>query len=79
MKLFPLKKIRSAKIACFLKRSDLISEFYALTDSPVMWLRYWSMRAIWASGKQGEQFVNSLKSANPMAADVALEMESGYV
>ena len=72
-------KIRSAKIACFLKRSDLISEFYALTDSPVMWLRYWSMRAIWASGKQGEQFVNSLKSANPMAAEVALEMESGYV
>lgn len=72
-------KIRAAKTAVNLKRSDLTSEFYALSSSSVMWLRYWSMRAIWASGNSGEKFVTSLSESHPMAANVAREMASGYV
>lgn len=71
--------MRAAKTACGLKRSDLTTEFYALTSSPFMWLSYWSMRAIWSSGKSGEKFIDSLSSTNPMAEKVALEMRSGYV
>ena len=72
-------KIRAAKTACDLKRSDLTADLYALISSPVMWLRYWSMRAIWASGQSGEKFIDSLSNANPMASKIALEMRSGYV
>lgn len=72
-------KIRAAKIACDLKRTDLTSEFYALTASPIMWLRYWAMRAIWASGPSGEKFLASLSKTHPMAEKVTLEMRSGYV
>ena len=71
--------MRAAKIACHLKRSDLTTEFYALSSSPVMWLSYWSMRAIWTSGKSGEKFVDSLSNTHVMAEKVALEMRSGYV
>jgi hypothetical protein len=72
-------KIRAAKVACDLNRKDLISEFYALSTSPIMWLRYWSMRAIWASGPSGQKFLDSLSKSHPMAEKVALEMRSGYV
>ena len=72
-------KIRATKVACNLKRKDLTSEFYALSSSPIMWLRYWSMRAIWASGPSGQKFLNSLSKTHPMAKKVALEMRSGYV
>ena len=71
--------IRAAKTACDLKRGDLTSEFYGLTNSSFMWVRYWSMRAIWASGSSGEKFLDSLSKTNPMAEKVALEMRSGYV
>ncbi len=72
-------KLRAAKIAEGLKRRDLTSDFYALTSSPIMWLRYWSLRAIWASGPSGEKFVNTLSNTRPLAEKVALEMRSGYV
>ena len=72
-------KIRAAKIACDLKRSDLTSDLYALSEDPVMWVRYWALRAIWSTGNSGQQFIDSLARSNPMAADVALELRSGYV
>ena len=72
-------KIRAAKIACDLKRSDLTSDLYALSEDPVMWVQYWALRAIWSTGTSGQQFVDSLARSNPMAAEVALELRSGYV
>jgi len=72
-------KVRAAKIACDLKRTDLTPQLYELSDDPIMWVRYWALRAIWATGKTGQKFVDSLITNNSMAANVALEMKSGYV
>jgi len=72
-------KIRAVKIACKLKRSDVTPQLYQLSTDPAMWVRYWALRAIWVTGQSGQQFVNSLIKTNPMAANVALEMKSGYV
>lgn len=72
-------KIRAAKMACAIRRSDIISDLYKLTEDPVMWVRYWSLRAIWMSGQSGQKFVMSLTKSNEMANSVAMEMTSGYV
>lgn len=72
-------KIQAAKMACNLKRSDITAELYKLTNDPVMWVRYWSIRAIWSSGRTGQKFVSSLASKQKMAEKVSLEMRSGYV
>ena len=72
-------KISAAKTACKFKRSDLTSELLKLTTDESMWTRYWALRAIWASGQSGQQFVRSLAKTNPTASDVILEMSSGYV
>lgn len=72
-------KIRAAKIACRVKRSDVTADLYKLTKDPVMWVRYWAFRAIWMSGSSGQKFVNSRSSLETMAENVALEMRSGYV
>ena len=72
-------KIRAAKMACELKRSDLTSDLYALTKDPVMWVQYWALKAIWVTGASGQKFVNALSQSDSMAADVSMEMRSGYV
>ena len=72
-------KIAAAKIACGSKRPDLVSELYSLTEDPLMWVRYWALKAIWQSGKSGRQFVTVLSDKNPMAKHVILELKSGYV
>ena len=72
-------KIRAAKLACTLRRADVTSELYALTNSSEMWVRYWALRAIWTTGTSGQRFVEALRKTNPLATDVALEMRSGYV
>jgi len=72
-------KIQAAKTACYLKRSDLTSELYALTFSPVIWLRYWSMKAIWSSSRQGEKFVRTISNSQQIASQVKLEMKTKYV
>ena len=72
-------KIRAAKIACAVKRTDVTTELYKLTHDPVMWVRYWALRGIWMSGQSGQKFVASLSDSDTMAANVALEMRSGYV
>lgn len=72
-------KIRAAKMACNVRRSDIIADLYKLTDDPVMWVRYWALRAIWMSGQAGEKFVASLSKTQTMAHKVMLEMRSGYV
>jgi hypothetical protein len=72
-------KIRAAKMACDVKRTDITTELYKLTREPVMWVRYWALRAIWTSGESGQKFVNSLARSQEMAEKVALEMRFGYV
>ncbi len=72
-------KIKAAKLACTHRRADLTSELYKLSSDPELWVRYWALRAIWMTGKSGRQFVDTLRQSNATAADVALEMRSGYV
>ncbi len=72
-------KIRATKIACRVKRSDVMADLYKLTKDPIMWVRYWAFRAIWMSGQSGQKFVTSRSASETMAANVALEMKSGYV
>jgi len=72
-------KIRAAKMACNVKRSDITADLYKLTNDPVMWVRYWALRAIWTSGQAGQKFVSSLARSQKMAEKVTLEMRSGYV
>ena len=72
-------KIRAAKMACERRRTDVTEQLFSLSSDPVMWVRYWALRAIWVSGQSGEKFVDSLSRTNPTAADVALEMRAGYV
>lgn len=72
-------KIRAAKMANRLKRSDLTSPLYELSSDPVLWVRYWALRGIWVSGTSGEKLVTSMTKTNPTAKNVALEMSSGYV
>lgn len=72
-------KIRAAKVACQIKRADLMPQLYKLTSDSELWVRYWALRAMWATGRSGQNFVSSLAKSHQMAADVALEMQSGYV
>lgn len=72
-------KMRAVKIANDLKRADLTPELFRLSTDPVMWIRYWALRAIWGTGQSGEKFVLSLSETNPMAKQVAAEIRSGYV
>ncbi len=72
-------KIRAAKMACDVKRSDITTDLYKLTSDPVMWVRYWALRAIWMSGQSGQKFVVTLAKSQKMAENVTLEMRSGYV
>ena len=72
-------KIRAAKAANSLKRSDLTSELFKLTDDPVLWVRYWAFRGIWVSGQSGQKLVISMRESHEMAGKVAKEMRSGYV
>ena len=72
-------KIRAAKMACNVRRSDITSDLYILSNDPVMWVRYWALRAIWMSGQAGQKFVTSLSKTRNMAEKVTLEMKSGYV
>ena len=71
-------KIRAVKMACNVKRTDLTADLYKLVNDPVMWVRYWALRAIWLSGQAGQKFVATLASSQKMAEKVALEMRSGY-
>lgn len=72
-------KIRAAKIACDSKRKDITSELFGLADDPVMWVRYWALKAIWRSGRTGRKFVTSLTETNQTAARLVKELQSGYV
>jgi len=67
-------KIRAAKLACTIKRTDITADLYKLANDPVMWVRYWALRAIWMSGLSGQKFVESLSRSNIMAGNVALEL-----
>ena len=71
-------KICAIKLACTVKRTDIMADLYKLTSDPMMWVRYWALRAIWMSGPAGQKFIESLSKSNIMAGNVALEMKSGY-
>lgn len=72
-------KIRSARIAHSARRADLVADLYPLTEDPIMWVRYWAFKAIWASGQSGRQLVGAMSEKSIMAGEVALELRSGYV
>ena len=72
-------RIRAAKVACNVRRTDVIIDLYGLANDPVMWVRYWALRAIWMSGQAGQKFVSTLSETQKMANKVMLEMRSGYV
>lgn len=72
-------KIRATKMASNLKRTDLLPDLFKLASDTEMWVRYRALIAIWVTGRSGQQFVNLLSKTHPLAANVALEMKSGYV
>ena len=72
-------KIGTSKIASKLRRKKLVPALYELTDDPELWVRYWALKAIWNTGASGRQFIDALAHKNPTAADLSLEMRSGYV
>lgn len=72
-------KIAAAKIAHDSKRQDIVSELFSLSNDPIIWVRYWALKAIWRSGQAGQKFVRTVSQSNRMARDLILELESGYV
>ena len=72
-------KMRAVKMAYNVRRTDLTADLYKLANDPVMWVRYWALRAIWMSGQAGQKFVASLAQTQTMAEKVSLEMRSGFV
>lgn len=72
-------KIAASKIAHDSKRQDIVSELFALSNDPIIWVRYWALKAIWRSGQAGQKFVRNISQSNRMARDLILELESGYV
>ena len=72
-------RIRAAKAACDGREASVVAELHALGDDANLWVRYWAFRAIWSTGRAGQQFVDSVARTNRTAADVALERRAGYV
>jgi len=72
-------KIGTSKIASKLRRKKLVPALYELTDDPDLWVRYWALKGIWNTGASGRQFIDALAQKNPTAADLSLEMRSGYL
>lgn len=75
-------KVRAAKLAMSAKRVDTLTHLYTLTQDPVLWVRYWAMRAIWNCGAQGRKLVSTIGRGDDipaqMARDVALECASDF-
>jgi len=69
--------IKAAKIAHNTRRIDAISPLYKLTQNPLLWVRYWSIKAIWNTGRQGKKLIETMgRGDDPsayMAREVALE------
>ena len=76
-------KIRSAKIASDISRSDAAPLLYKLTRDDAFWVRYWALRGLWRLGKTGRQMVEAIARSNEigsqMAVDVAREMAASHV
>lgn len=73
-------KIRASKIAYKSKRSDTISLLFKLSKDPLLWVRYWSIKAIWNSGRQGRKLVGTMARGNDATARMAHEvsLEGSY-
>lgn len=73
-------KIRAAKLAYAARRTDTISSLFKLTQDPLLWVRYWSIKAIWNTGRQGRKLVETISrgddAASRMAREVSLECRS---
>ena len=73
-------KIRAAKIAHKARRTDTISPLFKLAHDPLLWVRYWSIKAIWNTGRQGKKLVDTMgqgdSSSSRMAREVALECKT---
>lgn len=67
-------KIRAAKMAYMKRRKDTISPLFKLTNDPLLWVRYWSTKAIWNTGRQGRKFVETMSSRNEKAGRMAREV-----
>lgn len=70
-------KIRAAKLAYIARRTDTISSLYKLSQDPLLWVRYWSIKAIWNTGRQGKKLVETMSrgsdATSRMAREVSLE------
>lgn len=73
-------KIRAAKLAHSARRTDTISPLFNMTQDPLLWVRYWSIKAIWNTGRQGKKLVETMSrgddAASRMAREVSLECRS---
>ena len=73
-------KIRAAKIASKKQSKEAISTLYELSKDPLLWVRYWSIKAIWNTGRQGKKLVETMSRDNTatgkMAREVSLESQS---
>lgn len=73
-------KIRSAKIAYEARRIDTISKLHHLAQDPFLWVRYWAVKAIWNTGRQGKKFVETIgedtNASGKIAREVALESQN---
>ena len=74
-------KIRASKIAYKTKRTDTISLLFKLTQDPLLWVRYWSIKAIWNSGRQGRKLVETIAKGDDAAGLMArgVSLEDSYV
>jgi len=67
-------KIKASKIAYNTRRNDIIFPLFKLTQHPLLWVRYWSTKAIWNTGTQGKKLVNTMARGNDPAAHMAREV-----
>jgi len=67
-------KIRAAKIAYNTRRIDTISPLFQLAQHPMLWVRYWSIKAIWNTGRQGRKLIETMGRGNDPSARMAREV-----
>ena len=67
-------KIRATKIAGNTRQRDAISSLFQLSHDPLFWVRYWSIKAIWNTGRQGKKLVETMGRGNDSSARMAREV-----
>jgi len=66
-------KIIAAKMAHDKRRTDTISHLYDLTQDSLLWVRYWAVKAIWNTGRQGKKLIETMGRGDAPSARMARE------